>query len=132
MVRGKLFYFIALMVIGVVCYIVWDALTQPGIGDLKGSYEEVAFYRNENNTGPIIRIYAVAVSDTLWAEMGKYGAFMPHSKYGNTKVYFFNRSGDFPREVFPGEENFDSEYRDECLAVYEKDAMGKVSFRVLQ
>lgn len=131
MARGKIFYFITLFVIGLIFYIVWDSLTQPGIGDLKGRYEEVAFYRNENNTGPIVRIYAVTVSDTLWAEMEQYGAFMPHSKYGNTKVYFFHRQDDYPQEVFPGEENFDLHYKDECLAVYEKDAMGKVSFRVL-
>lgn len=129
MARSKLYYLIALTVIGLVCYIVWDSLTQPGIGDLKGSYEEVAFYRNENNTGPIVRIYAVTVGDTLWDEMEKYGAFMPHSKYGNTKVYFFQES-NYPQQVFPGEENFDAQYRDECLAIYEKDAMGKVSFRV--
>ena len=132
MARSKLFYFIALLVIGLTLYIVWDSLTQPGIGDLKGSYEEVAFYRNENNTGPIIRIYAVTVSDTLWTEMEKYGAFMPHSKYGNTKVYFFHKQHDYPLEVVPGDENFDPQYMDDCLAIYEKDAMGKESFRVLR
>lgn len=131
MARSKLYYLIALMVMGLVIYIVWDALTQPGIGDLNGEFEEVAFYRNENNTGPIVRVYAVTVNDTLWDEMEKYGAFMPHSKYGNTKVYFFHQGDDYPVQVFPGEDNFDPEYMEYCLAVYEKDAMGKVSFRVL-
>lgn len=131
MTRSRTFYFITIFVVGLVLYIVWDSLTQPGIGDLQGEFKEVAFYRNENNTGPIIRIYAVTVEDTVWNEMEKYGAFMPHSKYGNTKVYFFHRQDDYPRKVFPGDESFDARYKDDCLAIYEKDAMGKVSFRIL-
>jgi hypothetical protein len=102
---------------------------QPGVQDLKGNFTEVAFYRNENNTGPVIRIYAVAVEDTLWEEMKKYGNYMPHTKYGNTKVYFFAKGKSAPSKVFPGEENFEKDYQPFCLALYEKDAMSGVSFQ---
>lgn len=113
----------------VVGYIVYDASSQPGVQNLAGSFEEVAFYRNENNTGPIIRIYAVTVQDTLWEEMKAYGEFMPHTKYGSTKVYFFREGTPTPNEVFPGPENFDQRYSPHLLAQYEKDAMGQVSFK---
>ena len=111
--------------------IVWfisDSFSQPGVDDLKGNFKEVAMYRNENNTGPIVRIYAVTVADTLWNEMQKYGNYMPHTKYGNTKVYFFLKDKPVPQEVFAGEENFDRQFGKYTLAKYEKDAMGQIAF----
>ena len=111
-----------------ILWFTWDALTQPGVQDLNGNFQEVAFYRNKNNTGPIVRIYAVSLEDTLWNEMRQYGDYMPHNKYGRTKVYFFRKDGPVPVEVFPGEENFNDEFRKNCLAIYEKDAMGNISF----
>lgn len=123
-----MFYFFAVIILGLIALIIWNSLTQPGVGDLKGDFKAVAFYRNENNTGPIVRVYAVTTVDTLWEEMEKYGAFMPHSKYGNTKVYFFQKGKAFPRQLIPGEHNFDEELKPYCMAVYEKNAMGQVSF----
>jgi hypothetical protein len=123
-VRITLFLMVAL-----VAWFIWDAYNEPGVQDLKGGIEEVAVYRNENNTGPIIRIYAVTVADTQNAEMEQYGNFMPYTKYGNTKVYFFRKDKPFPKQVYPGEENFSAEFQKELLAKYEKDAMGRVTFR---
>ncbi len=110
-------------------YIVYDAFMQPRPQDLKGNFKEIAFYRNENNTGPVIRIYAVTVQDTLWQEMKAYGGFMPHTKYGNTKVYFFLASAPAPKQLYAGRENFDAAYKPYCIASYEKDAMSGVSFK---
>jgi hypothetical protein len=110
-------------------WFVFDSLSQPGVGDLKGNFHEAAFYRNENNTGPIIRVYAVTVADTLWREMRQYGEFMPHTKYGNTKVYFFRQGQPVPKAVQPGEKSFDPAFSKYCLAKYEQDVMGNVSFR---
>ncbi|MDB5262631.1 MAG: hypothetical protein JWQ14_1912, partial [Adhaeribacter sp.] len=107
-------------------WFITDAVNQPGVQNLKGNFEEVAFYRNENNTGPIIRIYAVTVTDTLWSEMKKYGAFMPHTKYGNTKVYFFRKGLPVPAKLFPGDQNFDPKFKANLLATYQKDVMGTV------
>ena len=105
-----------------------DAMNQPGVQDLKGGFREVAFYRNENNTGPIIRIYAVTVADTNWQEMEQYGNFMPHTKYGNTRIYYFLNTNPLPTEVYPGSENFEARFQEFAVAKYEKDAMGQVSF----
>lgn len=128
MASRKLFYGLMIVVALLVGWIIVESLSQPGVDDLEGEFHELAFYRNENNTGPIVRIYAVYSADTLWGEMEKYGQFMPHTKYGNTKVYFFNKREKTPRELFPESPYFDPAYSNSCLAVYEKSAMGQVSF----
>ncbi|QKG55384.1 hypothetical protein GKZ68_01265 [Hymenobacter sp. BRD128] len=110
-------------------WFVFDSLSQPGVGDLRGDFQQVAMYRNENNTGPIIRVYAVTVADTLWREMRQYGDFMPHTKYGNTKVYFFRQGQPVPKTVQPGTVNFAPAFARNCLAEYEKEVMGNVTFQ---
>lgn len=120
-------YIIILLIILGVCWMLADTFIQPGVKGLKGEFKETAFYRNENNTGPVIRIYAATVADTLWQEMIQYGNFMPHTKYGNTKVYFFDDTGSAPDLLFSGAINFDKTFNSNCIAVYEKNGMGKVS-----
>jgi hypothetical protein len=110
-------------------WFVYNSLSQPTGQDLPGNFQEVATYRNENNTGPIVRVFAVTVADTLWTEMRQYGDLMPYTKYGNTKVYFFRQGQPVPKTVQPGEANFDAEFNKYCLAKYEKELMGNVSFR---
>jgi hypothetical protein len=110
-------------------WFVYDSLSQPTGQDLPGNFQEVATYRNENNMGPIVRVFAVTVADTLWTEMRQYGDLMPYTKYGNTKVYFFRQGQPVPKTVQPGEANFDAEFNKYCLAKYEKELMGNVSFR---
>jgi hypothetical protein len=120
---------ILLLLLALLAYIVYDATMQPGTGDLAGDFEEVAIYRNENNTGPVTRIYAVTLADSLWEEMRQYGNYMPHTKYGSTKVYFFLKGRPAPKKVYPGRENFDEVYNPHCLALYEKDAMSSITLR---
>ncbi|MGI4874918.1 MAG: hypothetical protein ACRYFX_27505 [Janthinobacterium lividum] len=110
-------------------WFVYDSLSQPGVGDLKGNFQEVAAYRNENNTGPIVRVYAVTVADTLWREMRQYGDLMPYTKYGNTTVYFFRQGQPAPRQVQPGTISFSAELNQNCLAKYEKEVMGNVTLK---
>ncbi|MGI4832865.1 MAG: hypothetical protein ACRYFK_05325 [Janthinobacterium lividum] len=122
-------YLVLIAVALLLGWFVFDSLTQPGVGDLAGDFQEVAVYRNENNTGPVVRIYAVTVADTLWRQMQQYGALMPYTKYGSTKVYFFRAGQPAPPAVRPGAVSFDAQFAPYCLARYEKEAMGKVSFR---
>lgn len=121
-------YGIILIVLVLIIWIGMDTFSQPGIRDLEGTYSEVASYRNENNTGPILRIYAVHAADTLWRDMEAYGNFMPHTKYGNTKVYFFSDPGETPPQVNPEPPHFGEQYEKYCMAIYEKSAMGETSF----
>ena len=125
----KLKHILLILSAALIVWFIYDSFSQPGPQDLEGDFKEVAMYRNENNTGPIVRIYAVTVADTLWEEMQAYGDYMPHTKYGTTKVYFFLEGKPAPTEVYPGEENFEQQYRPYAVAIYEKDAMSQVSFR---
>ena len=107
---------------GLIVYFIAVSLSQPGPSDLAGNMQEVAMARNENNTGPVQRVYVVSVEDTLWQQMEKYGRFMPHTKYGNTRVFFF-RKGEAP-EAVDVQQLFTDEYKNRCLARYEKNNMG--------
>lgn len=127
--KGKKLYKGIGVIVGVILlYIMWNSFSGPGVKDLQGDFKRVAFYKNENNTGPVERVYAVTVTDTLWGEMEKYGAFMPHTKYGSTKVYFFREGSAVPGQLQGGRENMEERFKDHVIARYEKDAMGRVSF----
>jgi hypothetical protein len=119
------YIFIAIILLGL-SYILWDALSESGIKDLRGDFKEVAFKRNEQNTGPVVRIYAVTVADTLWTEMEKYGNFMPHTKYGTTRVYFFLKNNAAPAQISLEGDNINSTDKKNCIARYEKNTMGQV------
>jgi hypothetical protein len=128
MKKGKQGYILAVIVVLILGYIIWDSLSQPDTKDLKGDFKEVAFYRNEQNTGPVVRIYAVTVSDTVWNDIKSYGNYMAYTKYGNTKVYFFMENANVPQTLQPGEVNFDPQFNKSCVALYEKSAMSQVAF----
>lgn len=117
---------IALLVIGLIGWMLKDTFTQSGIKALKGGFNEVASYRNENNTGPVQRIYSVTVTDTSAAQLKEYGDLMPHTKYGNTKVYYFLKGKGAPTNLSPGDINFNAQFNSNCFALYEKSAMGNV------
>lgn len=117
---------IGLFVLVLITWMLKDTFKSSGIDQLKGGFTEIAKYRNENNTGPVQRIYAVTVKDTAQAELLKYGNAMPHTKYGNTKVYFFLSAQDAPKKLYPGKVNFESQFNTLCFARYEKSAMGNV------
>ena len=117
---------LTLLAIALIGWMLKDTFTQSGIEDLKGGFTEVANYRNENNTGPVQRIYAVTVKDTTAAQLKEYGDLMPHTKYGNTKVYYFFEGKATPKQLIPGDVNFDTQFNINCFALYEKSAMGNV------
>lgn len=124
----KLKHILIIISVALIAWFIYDTLSIPSVSDLEGDFKEVAMYRNENNTGPIQRIYAVTVKDTLWQQMQTYGDMMPHTKYGNTKVYFFLQGSPVPTAVQPGQVDFSERFQEYTVAKYEKDAMGQVSF----
>lgn len=123
-----IFYILAATVFVLVIWIMRETFTQPSAKDLPTAFEETAFYRNENNTGPVIRVYAVVAADTTWQDLEAYAKMMPHTKYGNTKVFFFIDKGKSPSTVTPQEPYFDSSLRQFCVARYEKSSMGTETF----
>lgn len=121
-------YAVAIAVMVLVFLMAKDTFDQPGIEDMKAGFKEVVMYRNANNTGPVQRIYVVTVQDSVWKEMQDYGNLMPHTKYGNTKVYFFMKNSEVPKTLQPGNVNFDTRFNLSCIALYEKSAMSQVVF----
>ncbi len=121
--------YILLLSVLIIIAIIWNAITEPGIKDLKSDFKEVAFIRNEQNTGPVIRIYAVSLNSEDWKEMEQYGNYMPHTKYGTTRIYFFLNNSDIPEELNFGEVNIPEKYKKNCIAIYEKDGMSQTSIR---
>ena len=121
--------YILLLSVLIIIAIIWNAITEPGIKDLKSNFKEAAFIRNEQNTGPVIRIYAVSLNSEDWKEMEQYGNYMPHTKYGTTRIYFFLNNSEIPEELNFGEVNIPERYKKNCIAIYEKDGMSQTSIR---
>ena len=119
----KFFLVVALLVGGGI--IVITTMT-PGPGDLPGNFREVDAYQNENNTGPVNRVYIVTLSDTLWNEMEAYGEYMPYTKLGTTNVWFFLEDQPFPNQITPGDVPFPPVYKKACVGRYAKNNVGAV------
>ena len=116
--------------VGVLLYqIINSTLSQPGLERLEGKYEEIGFYRNENNTGPVLRIYAVRIldPDPLW--MKEFADAQPLTKYGKTLVFFFSEKLTQQIELSPTEPFFSPELREFLLAEFEKTPMGESRFQ---
>ncbi|MEX2513716.1 MAG: hypothetical protein WD398_12495 [Cyclobacteriaceae bacterium] len=127
--KTKYWTYLIITVLGLlVVYMMYETFSQPGVADLEGHYQEISHARNENNTGPVVRVYAVYTSDQNWEEMKAYGDYMPHTKYGNTKVFFFDQDME-QLDLNLSLPFFDKKYQSSCLGVYEKSAMGEVSFK---
>lgn len=105
---NKLIWFGAALVL-LVGYFVWDSYSQPDISSIKGRFEEVAFVRNEQNKGGIIRIYAVTVQDVYDANYEACAETFPVNDFGSyTKIYFFDKSKPYPTELSIEEPHFDT------------------------
>jgi len=128
MSRKSLIYSITAIVLVLVFFMVRAIFNQPGVDDMTAGFKEIVKYRNANNTGPVQRIYVVTVKDSVWNEMEDYGNLMPHTKYGNTKVYFFMENSSVPQSLQPGDVNFDPQFNNSCIALFEKSAMSQVAF----
>ena len=61
----------------------------------EGKFELHKQIRNENNKGPVIRVYAVKALDLDPTWMRGYADAQPHTKYGKTIVLFFEPETDF-------------------------------------
>lgn len=116
--------------VGILLYqIINSTLSQPGLERFEGKYEEIGFYRNENNTGPVLRVYAVRVLDSDPSWMEEFADSQPHTKYGKTLVFFFSEKLTQQIELSPTEPFFSSEFQEFLLAEFEKTPMGESRFQ---
>lgn len=125
MKKSKVYLLIISAVI--IAAMLWSALSTSGIKDLKGNLKEIAFIRNEQNTGPIVRIYAVSIDELNWESMERYGNYMPHTKYGTTRIYFFLSNNPYGGTLKVEGENIEQAYQKQCIALYEKNGMSQTS-----
>lgn len=107
--KKKKIWWVVAGVIVILGYLIYESYTQPTIEDLPGDFKEVAFVRNENNKGGIIRIYAVSVGDPANAKYDACANMFPVNDYGSlTRVYFFDSSQPFPTELSLEEPHYDT------------------------
>lgn len=123
-----IFWIIGVVVLVLIFFIAKESFTQPGMERFEGKYEELGKYRNENNTGPVVRIFAVKALDSDEKWMREFGDFQPHTKYGKTIVFFFSEGVDQEVELSPKEPYIDQNLESFVLFVYEKTPMGEVRF----
>lgn len=105
----KKVWLFAIPLILILGYFIYDAYSQPSIEDLPGDFKEVAFIRNENNKGGIIRIYAVSVGDPMNAQYEECADMFPVNDYGSsTKIYFFDKHKPYPTQLSLEEPHYDN------------------------
>lgn len=100
MKKNKRVWFIAVPIILILGYLIWDSLSQPSIKDVPGDFTEVAFVRNEQNKGGIVRIYAVAVGDLSNADFDACADLFPTNDYNSvTRIFFFDKNAPYPTQL---------------------------------
>lgn len=108
--KSKRYIFLLIPVLILIGYFVYDSYNQPSIKDLPGNFEEVAFIRNEQNKGGIIRVYAVTVGDPTVANYDACASLFPTNDYGSlTTVYFFDKHAAYPTELKIDAPHYDSQ-----------------------
>ena len=129
MKRNKVILYLIGIVVGIVIYqIISASFSQPGKEQWEGKYEEIGYYRNENNTGPVVRVMAVRVLDRDEKWMKAFAEAQPHSKYGRTHVFFFSDDVSDKIKLNPKAPFYSEEFSSFLLAEYEKTPMGESRF----
>ena len=98
--KNRRLWIIAIALITLLGYFIYDAYKQPSIEDLPGNFKEVAFTRNEQNKGGILRIYAVTVEDPLNANYDACADLFPTNDFNSvTRIYFFDKNQPYPTSL---------------------------------
>src|SRR5690606_9501015 len=120
---------IGLVVVAFAALMVGDLFRHRGPADLKGGFREIAFARNEQNKGGIVRIYAFTVADTAGADYLGCGELLPHNEYGSTtKVYFFEAGKPVPQSLQLEPPHFDAtQFHPVAVYLKSKDGVGNVT-----
>lgn len=124
-----IFYIIVFAIAALVFYIGKESFFQPGMERFEGKYEELGHFRNENNTGPVLRVYAIRAMDSDQAWMKEFAESQPHTKYGKTLVYFFSPDVNGPIELSGTPPYFDQSLDGKVVASFERTPMGEPRFK---
>lgn len=109
MKKSKKIWLLAVPIILILSYMIWDAYSQPSITDIPGKFEEVAFVRNEQNKGGIERVYAVTVGDIANAKYEDCAELFPTNDFNSvTQVYFFDKNKPYPTTLSLNPPHYDT------------------------
>lgn len=123
-VNKKRLVWLGLIVLIIIYIVISDSSLLTNTKEIRGNFTETAFYRNENNSGPVIRLYAVKVDSPLVADFEAYGNSMPHTEHGTTRIFFFDSKQGAPEKLSKGSPHYDTtRYR--AIWVFQKNAVGK-------
>ena len=112
--------------------IVKESFSEQGIAAYQEQFEEVGYYRNENNTGPVLRIYAYRTQVEDPEVLKSFADLLPHTKYGRTLVFFVNQSVKASVVLSPESPHFPASLSPSILAKYEKTPMGEQQLELVK
>jgi hypothetical protein len=111
--------------------IVKESFSGKGVADYQDQFEEIGYFRNENNTGPILRVYAFRTKEQNPEVLKSFADLLPHTKYGRTLVFFVNQSVKAPVALSPESPHFPASLSPSIFAKYEKTPMGEQQLELL-
>lgn len=122
----KIILLISVIVIGLIFY---SLFSSENVNSLEGNFKELAFERNENNTGTVLRVYAFSIEDTLWSEIKKHADLLPHTKYGTTEVYYFLQDEISNEKIELSLNGLSASSRPFCIAHAVKNGQGSLKIK---
>lgn len=125
-VNKKRLIWAGVIVLIIIYIIVSDTSLLTNTKEIRGSFSETAFKRNENNSGPVVRLYAVKVDSPLVADFEAYGNSMPHTEHGTTKIFFFDSEQGAPEQISLEPPYYDTS-RYHAIWVFQKNAVGRTT-----
>jgi hypothetical protein len=116
----------------ILAVIVKESFSEQGIAAYQDQFEEVGYYRNENNTGPVLRIYAYRTQVENPEVLKSFADLLPHTKYGRTLVFYVNKSVKAPVVLSPESPYFPASLSTSIFAKYEKTPMGEQKLELVK
>ena len=116
----------------IIAMIVKESFSEQGIAAYQDQFEEVGYYRNENNTGPVLRIYAYRTQVEDPEVLKSFADLLPHTKYGRTLVFFVNESVKATVVLSPESPYFPASLSPSIFAMYEKTPMGEQQLELVK
>ena len=129
---STLLILLGITVLIVLAVIVTESFSEQGIAAYQDQFEEVGYYRNENNTGPVLRIYAYQTQVEDIEVLKSFADLLPHTKYGRTLVFFMHESVKAPVVLSPESPHFPASISPSIFAKYEKTPMGEQQFELVK
>ena len=129
---STLIILLGITVLIVLAVIVTESFSEQGIAAYQDQFEEVGYYRNENNTGPVLRIYAYQTQVEDIEVLKSFADLLPHTKYGRTLVFFMHKSVKAPVVLSPESPHFPASISPSIFAKYEKTPMKEQQFELVK